>query len=73
MNINRAAQALFKSVGADGTRWRLVVRPDDGWAIMRDGKPVAVGTGNRASIDSGVRRFLSLTVAGEARPGAACA
>ena len=73
MKINRAAQALFKSVGADGTRWRLVVRPDDRWAIMRDGKAVAVSTGDRASIDSGVRRFLSLTVAGEAQPGAACA
>jgi hypothetical protein len=66
-NNNRAELARFKSVGADGTHWLLVVRPHDGWAIMRDGKRFAVRTGKRASIDSAVRRFLSLTVTRESQ------
>ena len=70
MNRSRATQASFKSVGADGTHWLLVVRPHDRWAILRDGMRAAVVTGNRASIDSGVRTFLSLTVAGGPRPAA---
>jgi len=71
MNNNRVAQALVKSVGADGTHWLLVLRPDDGWEIMRDLKRVAVGRSDPTSINSGVRRFLSLTVAAVPHPGAA--
>ena len=66
MNRNRATQASFRSVGADGTHWLLVMRSYDRWAILRGGKRAAVATGSRASIDSGVRRFLSLTVAANA-------
>lgn len=73
VNHHRAGRANLRSVGADGTHWLLVVQPDNGWAILGDGERVAVGTASPASIDSGVRSFLSLTVSGEPQPGAAWA
>ena len=58
---NRKAQALFKSVGDDGTELLFVVM-SDGWAITRDGKDVAIGTSDPESITIGVAQFRSLTV-----------
>jgi hypothetical protein len=39
----------------------FVVGCDGGWAIMRNGNEVGLGTGKQASIDAGVQKFLSLT------------
>jgi hypothetical protein len=61
MGNRRASQALFRSLGRDGTDWLFVVGCDAGWAIMRNGKEVGLGTGKQASIDAGVQKFLSLT------------
>ncbi len=71
-SIKAQQVGLFRSVGLDGTHWLLTVRPDDGWNIMRDGRRFSVGAGNCASIDYGVRRFLSLTVARGPLPEAPC-
>jgi hypothetical protein len=60
---NREEEALFESIGDDGTRWLFVALPDDRWAITRNGERVVVGAGNRASIDAGVRRFQSMAAA----------
>jgi hypothetical protein len=57
---NSAAQALLKSIGDGGTEW-LFVALSDGWAITRDGKEVAVGASDWASVSVGVRQFESLT------------
>jgi hypothetical protein len=61
MGKKHESQALFQSVGRDGTDWLFVVGCDGGWAIMRNGIEVGLGTGTQASIDAGVRKFLSLT------------
>jgi hypothetical protein len=58
---DRAAQELFRSISDDGTQWMFVVMADNGWAITRNGDQVIAGGADRASIDSGVQRFLSLT------------
>ena len=58
---NYVSQALFQSVGRDGTHWLFVVGSDGGWAITRDGNEVGRGTGEQPSIDAGVQKFLSLT------------
>ena len=55
------SQALFQSVGRDGSDLRFVVRSDGSWAIMRNGNEVGRGTSRQASIDGGVRKFMSLT------------
>jgi len=61
MEKANGSQALFQSVGRDGTDWQFVVGSDGGWAIMLNGNEVGLGTGKQASIDAGVRRFMSLT------------
>jgi hypothetical protein len=61
MEKAHGSQELFHSVGKDGTDWLFVVGCDGGWAIMRNGNEVGLGTGSRASIDAGVRKFISLT------------
>ena len=71
MEKGRTSQALFQSIGIDGTDWLLVVRSDGGWSITRNGKEVGVGTSERASIVGGVKKFLSLTRA-NAGSDAAC-
>ena len=58
--------ALFKSASDLGAQWLFVILPD-GWAITRDGEQIAAGTGDRASIDEGVKQFLTLTVRSPAR------
>jgi hypothetical protein len=68
---NSAAQDLFESVSEDGTCWRFVSLPCDRWAITRDGEQVASGTGDRASVASGVGKFQSLRRATERQPSAA--
>jgi hypothetical protein len=55
------SQSLFRSVGRDGIDWQFVVGSDGGWAITRNGNQVGRGTGSQASIDGGVRKFMSLT------------
>jgi len=66
---SRATQALFRSVSDDGTQWLFVVIADDGWAITRNGDQVAAGGTDLPSIDSGVRRFMSLTATVAGRAG----
>ena len=61
---NREEEGLFESISDDGTRWLFVVLSEDRWAITRNGERVVVGAGNRASIDAGVRRFLSMAAVG---------
>jgi hypothetical protein len=56
-----ARRELFESVSDDGTRWAFVIQPDHRWAITRNGKSVAAGTADRASIESGVGKFAALT------------
>ena len=62
----RGMQALFQSVGDDGTTWRFVIHEEDKWSITRDGKPVDVGPADRLGIGGGVRQFLRL--AGRVEP-----
>jgi hypothetical protein len=62
----RGMQALFQSVGDDGTTWRFVIHEEDKWSITRDGKPVDVGPADRLGIAGGVRQFLRL--AGRVEP-----
>jgi hypothetical protein len=57
----RAAQALFTSVSADGTRWLFLIISDDSWAITRDDVWTAGGASDSASIAFGVQTFQSLT------------
>jgi len=57
------ARALFRSIGSDGAEWLFVVRSDGGWTITCDGKQVAAGTRDHASVDSGVRRFRAMRTA----------
>lgn len=59
---NCPAQALFQLV-RDQKQWTFLVRSDDTWAIMRDGKPVTAGSSSRASANSGMQRFLAFTAA----------
>jgi len=61
MKNRQASQALFQSIGVDGAEWLFVVGCDGGWAIMLDGKEVRLGTSRQASIETGVKKFLSLT------------
>jgi hypothetical protein len=61
MEKQHASQALFQSIGRDGADWLFVVGCDGGWAITRNGNEVAFGTRKPASIDAGVRKFMSLT------------
>ena len=61
MEKRHAPQALFRSIGRDGADWLFVVGCNGGWAITRDGNEVALGTRKPASIDAGVRKFMSLT------------
>jgi hypothetical protein len=56
-----ASQALFQSIGKDGTNWLFVVGRDGGWAIMRNGQVFDIGTGEPGSVGVGVKNFLSLT------------
>ena len=60
---NREVRGLFRSVSKDGRQWMFVILPDDGWAIRRDEELIIAGSSNRASLDSGVRKFLALTLA----------
>jgi hypothetical protein len=57
----QGSQALFHSVGRDGTDWLFVAGCDGGWAILRNGNEVGLGTGSQVSINAGVRKFMSLT------------
>lgn len=59
----RGESGLFRSVSRDGAHWLLAIVPHEGWAITRDGARIVAGTGHRASLDSGVRKFMALTVA----------
>jgi hypothetical protein len=61
MRDRHSSQALFQSIGKDGTNWLFVVGCDGGWAIMRNGKEFDIGTGETASVVGGVKNFLSLT------------
>jgi hypothetical protein len=61
MGGRHAPQALFESIGKDGTHWLFVVGGDGGWAIMRNGVEFDIGTGKPASVVAGVTKFLSLT------------
>jgi len=70
MRKKHVSQALFQSVGRDGTDWLFVVGCDGGWAIMRNGNEVGLGAGKQASIDAGVQKFLSLTRVIAGRDGA---
>ena len=69
----RAEQALFRSISNDGIEWLFVVLSDDGWAIICNGKRVAVGTSDRTSVGLGVQRFLSVGDAVEEKLEAKCA
>jgi hypothetical protein len=62
---------LLRARTDDGIRWMLVFLPNDRWVITRNGKDVAVGNGDRASINRGVEKFLKLTRAAT-RSDAAC-
>ena len=53
-----ARRELFESIGDDGTRWAFVIRPDDRWAITRNGESVAFGTTERRSIEAGVGKYV---------------
>jgi hypothetical protein len=54
-------QAILRSLGSDGTCWLFVTESGEGWAITRNGKRVAFGTADRASIQAGVKKFAILT------------
>jgi len=56
---NRAEHALFRSISDDRTDWLFVILSDDGWSIRCDGAQVAAGTGETASITTGVEMFRS--------------
>jgi hypothetical protein len=55
------SQALFHSVGRDGVDWLFVVGCDGGWAILRNGNEVGLGTGKQPSVDAGVQKFRAMT------------
>jgi hypothetical protein len=57
----RTTRELFETVTNQGTRWLFVVLTDGGWAITRNGKRVAEGTGDRVSVKAGVETFTTLT------------
>jgi len=61
---NRAEHAIFRSISEDGTEWLFVILADNGWSIRCDGAQVAAGTGERASIATGVEMFLSSAASG---------
>lgn len=61
-NAKCVGSGLFRSVSMDGAHWLLAILPNDGWAITRDGEPVAAGTARHASLDAGVRKFMALTL-----------
>jgi hypothetical protein len=61
MKDRHASQALFQSIGKDGTHWLFVAGCDNGWAILRNGNVFDIGTGEPASALHGVKKFLSLT------------
>jgi hypothetical protein len=58
MRNSSASQALFESVGRDGTDWLFVVRSDEQWGITRDG--MEVGTGDQKSVAAGIKQFMML-------------
>jgi hypothetical protein len=61
MRDRNASQALFQSIGKDGTNWLFVVGCDSGWAILRNGNVFDIGIGEPESVVHGVKKFLSLT------------
>jgi len=59
MMIDQGEQhELFTSISTDGTVWRFVILPRNQWAITCDDKVVANGGVDRASINSGVQKFM---------------
>jgi hypothetical protein len=53
-----SAAALFKFITPNGSCWAFLIS-DDKWVITRDGTQVACGLTDRASLDVGVRQFMS--------------
>ena len=68
---NGETHAIFRSLSVDGTCWLFMTLPRIGWVITRDGEQVAAGMSNRASIRSGVQKYLALAAIGKQRPRAA--
>ena len=58
---NGAAHPLFRAVSTDGTDWILVIVSGESWGITRNGIEIAAGATDRASLVSGVEKFLLLT------------
>jgi len=67
---NDVDQALFQSVSDDGTRWLFVCTTGDRWAIKRNGRKVAVGTGDRPSVQAGLAKFMSFATRPPSAAGA---
>jgi len=60
MGNKRVSQALFRSIGSSGIDWLFVASCDGGWAIIRDGTEIDIGTGKPSSVIRGIDKFLSL-------------
>jgi hypothetical protein len=58
---NAAAHPLFRAVSTDGTDWIFMIVSGESWGITRNGIEVAAGATGRASLVSGVEKFLTLT------------
>jgi hypothetical protein len=61
MEKGQVSQALFQSLGPDGIDWLFIVRGGGDWTITRNGNELGHGTGEQASLDAGLRKFLKLT------------
>jgi hypothetical protein len=71
MEKGQVSQALFQSLGRDGTDWLFIIGCDGDWMITRNGHTIGRGNGEQSSIGPGVRKFVKLTHGG-AGSDAAC-
>lgn len=65
-----AAAPLFKFISPDGICWVFLVS-DGNWEITRQGTEIARGPTDRASLDAGLKRFMSQRAQRVVEPGVA--
>ena len=56
------AQPLFRSVGADGAIYLLVIEGNERWTIQLDGEVIATGPTDESGIGDAIARFRALPV-----------
>lgn len=56
-------QPLFRSVGADGAEYLLIIEGDERWMIQLDGTVIASGPTDEDGIRDAIARFRALPVA----------